>query len=492
MLEALLTVAQNIFADVTEVDVQFAIVAFGVRQRRIHQPELDILDIRFLEVRVVEFAHDTAPTLLRVREFTVGIDFTGVDIVRTALFGVVTEVQQRQTYILVRSGLTLRRVDLVLINNTRTMVTESIQVVLDMSRRVRLRVAEDRVHVEPVNQRPVAVVTRVVAQLCILGIELPVRPRVVRCGSQEPVVRIVHVDIDLRRLEVVHIRRSGAADIFCVTRNKVCKLGIHLEGRRCSRGNPRDLVNRVTEPLHLGFPTGVHTPNRIRERLMTGVDFGRQWFLAQVHQRTADYEVFVELIFQVHAEQALTLHREGRLVLEFALYVRAGLQDRLVQNRHRTHRVIDRIIDVLYQFRTSSRYGHTSARHVHRSEVNLAAVRALVLTFDGKLVLLCHLLRNNEGRVVQFLEHVLVRQLIVADLRPQETTERLQYRENDSSASRQNRITFDIVELTVRRRIVTAVQAVELHHAQQLFTLDLRFRQILNIRTDRVVAVVDV
>ena len=53
VLEGLLAIAQNILADITEVDIQLAFVSVGVRQRRIHQPELDILDIRLLEIRVV-------------------------------------------------------------------------------------------------------------------------------------------------------------------------------------------------------------------------------------------------------------------------------------------------------------------------------------------------------------------------------------------------------------------------------------------------------
>ena len=48
----------------------------------------------------------------------------------------------------------------------------------------------------------------------------------------------------------------------------------------------------------------------------------------------------------MRTEQTLALHGECTLVLQFHIHVRAGLQDRTVEDRHRSHGVIDRIIDV--------------------------------------------------------------------------------------------------------------------------------------------------
>ena len=107
------------------------------------------------------------------------------------------------------------------------------------------------------------------------------------------------IDIDFRRFKVVHIRCSGRAYIVRVTRNQVRKLGVNLEGRRRGGGYPRYLVYRVAEPLHLRLPAGVDTPNGVRQRFLTGVDLCGQRLLAHVHQRTANHQVLVELIFEV-------------------------------------------------------------------------------------------------------------------------------------------------------------------------------------------------
>ena len=53
VLKRLLAVLQYIFAYVTQVDVQVALVAFGVGEFGVEQPERYVLDICFLEVGVV-------------------------------------------------------------------------------------------------------------------------------------------------------------------------------------------------------------------------------------------------------------------------------------------------------------------------------------------------------------------------------------------------------------------------------------------------------
>ena len=129
-----------------------------------------------------------------------------------------------------------------------------------------------------------------------------------------------------------------------------------------------------------------------------------------MHDRSAYYEVFRELVLQVRAEKRLTLHEEVVLALQLDIYVRAGLQDRGVENRHRSHRVIDGIIHVLHEFGTACCHRHTSARHVHRTQPNLTAVRTFVLTRQAELILLSHLLGYHQGRVVQLLEAVFLRE----------------------------------------------------------------------------------
>ena len=161
MLERFLTVAQDIFAHVTEVEHQLTVIPFGVGQRRIHQPKLDILDVRFLKVRVVQPPHDTAPALLGIGQLTVRAYLTRADVVLSALRGVIHQVQDSQLGIDVARLLTVR-VDLLLINDTRTVVTQRRQVILDVHRRVRLRIPEDRIDSVPCQMRTVLVITGLV------------------------------------------------------------------------------------------------------------------------------------------------------------------------------------------------------------------------------------------------------------------------------------------------------------------------------------------
>ena len=148
VLKRFLAVAQDVLGDIAEVDVHLALVAVGVGQRGVHQPELDILDVRFLEVGVVQFAHHTAPALLRVGQFAVSAYLTRHDVVRTALLGVVTQVQHAQLRVLVRH-LLLARIYLPLEDDTRPVVGHHLHIVLDMRGGVRLRITKDGIHRVP-------------------------------------------------------------------------------------------------------------------------------------------------------------------------------------------------------------------------------------------------------------------------------------------------------------------------------------------------------
>ncbi len=173
----------------------------------------------------------------------------------SAFLRIEREVENRQFGINV-AGLLAVRVNLILIDYTRTMVTHRIHVVLDMRRGVRLRVAEDWIDGVPRKQCAVLVITRLVDvfRLAENG----------RCGRQEPITRVVHIDISRSALKIIDICCSDTADVISMSGDKVRKLRIDGErGRRCS-GDPRNLVNCVRQPLHLGFPTAVNTPDSVR------------------------------------------------------------------------------------------------------------------------------------------------------------------------------------------------------------------------------------
>ena len=173
------------------------------------------------------------------------------------------------------------------------------------------------------------------------------------------------INVGCRVLEIIDIRRTDFAYILGVSRDEVGELRIDLEGRRSCGGDPWNLVDGVGQPLHLRLPATIDTPDCVRERLHTGVHLGRQRPLAEVHDRTADNQIFVELVLQVRSEEALALHGERALVLQFDIHVRTGLQNGGVEDGHCSHGVVHGIIDVLDEGRTSGSHRNRTSRHVH-------------------------------------------------------------------------------------------------------------------------------
>ena len=69
------TVAEDVFGNVTEVDVEFSwVVLVFLFREGVHQPEFQILDVGGLKVGGLHLAHDTCPTALWCNEFALGID----------------------------------------------------------------------------------------------------------------------------------------------------------------------------------------------------------------------------------------------------------------------------------------------------------------------------------------------------------------------------------------------------------------------------------
>ena len=246
----------------------------------------------------------------------------------------------------------------------------------------------------------------------------------------------MNIYIGFRCLEIIHISGTHLSYFFCMPRYQVCELGIDLEGGRGCCINPRYFVYQQCQPLHFRFPMGIHTPYRVCQRLATRIHFGRQWSLVHVHNRTTNSEIFVELIFQMCAEQRLALHREQGLIFQLDIYIRTRLQYRLIKNGHSSHRVIHRVIHILHQCCTTCCNDHTSARNIHCIQSYLIASRTLVFTRQGKLILLCVFLCAYQGRVIQLLEHIFRCHYGVRYLSCQVTTEWLQHREYNSTRRR--------------------------------------------------------
>ena len=93
LVEAAL-VMQDVLRDISEVDVQVATAPCWGRALvgiRIHEPEFHVLDVRCLEVRLVDLAHDACPAPTRITDLPVGCEARGIEVVRAELFGVEAE-----------------------------------------------------------------------------------------------------------------------------------------------------------------------------------------------------------------------------------------------------------------------------------------------------------------------------------------------------------------------------------------------------------------
>ena len=265
VLKRLLAVLQYILAYVAKVDVQVTLVAVGVGQFGVEQPERYILDVRFLKVRVIQPAHNACPPLLGVGELAVRAYLVGTDVVRSALVGVETQVQRSNLRVLVGKRLAVRE-QLLLIHDTRTHVAQCVHVIFDVLRRVALRITEDRIRSVPRQPRPVLAVLNVVRVVVFRELLVVTRGR-----GYTPVTRVVDIDLSHRLLEVVDIRRADLAYVTRVTGYKVCKLSVDSKRRRLSSGYPRYLVNSVRQPLQLRLPRAVNAPDSVCQRLAARV-----------------------------------------------------------------------------------------------------------------------------------------------------------------------------------------------------------------------------
>ena len=150
MLKALLAIAQNIFAHIAQVNIQ--VTSFECRicigQEWVHQPKFDILNIRFLKIGIIQFAHDTTPTLLWISQLAIKSNLVCGNIIRTTLLWVETQVHHRQFRICIRQRL-LVWVNLLLHDHTRTMIRHGLGIILNVLWCVALRNTKDWIYSVP-------------------------------------------------------------------------------------------------------------------------------------------------------------------------------------------------------------------------------------------------------------------------------------------------------------------------------------------------------
>src|SRR6476620_7483905 len=75
------SVFQHIFRNVTKVEIQFTTGACRIFKERILHPEFNKLNVSSFEIHLVYTTHDTTPSRLRVKQFSIGVNTSGPRIV---------------------------------------------------------------------------------------------------------------------------------------------------------------------------------------------------------------------------------------------------------------------------------------------------------------------------------------------------------------------------------------------------------------------------
>ena len=189
----------------------------------------------------------------------------------------------------------------------------------------------------------------------------------------------------------------------------------------------RNLVEHRCQPLRLLFPVQVQSPDRVAQRLGAHRHLRGEGLFREMHQRTADLQVFREIVLPVHTQHRLALHTVVGIRLEGGGDVRLRIQDALVDDGHLTGGVIDGIVGAFRQFHATSPDRHGTFRHVIGAQGDDIGRRAFELSSQDKLILFCILLCHRLSGVVELGEGILLsiglRESVLDELLPQITAE---------------------------------------------------------------------
>ena len=140
-----------------------------------------------------------------------------------------------------------------------------------------------------------------------------------------------------------------------MSRQQLCKFRIERNiGRLCGI-HKRQFVEHIGEPLRFGAPRGIQSPDSIFNRFTAGIHFFGERHLGEVHDGSTQAEVFAKDIFEMSTRQRFALHAEHGLIFEFHIDIGVRLQNGLIENSHRSHGVIHRVIHIFGKCRTTGR-----------------------------------------------------------------------------------------------------------------------------------------
>ena len=145
-----LAITQDILAHLAQVDVEIATVIgsislFARIDERIEHPELDVFDVCLLEIVGIQFTHHSAPVALRILQSSVCLQICYIEVVWSRLTWIVSQIEYIQG---IGSALITALVsqweELLGIDLADIMVTQLLEVALDMSRSERTSTAGEQ------------------------------------------------------------------------------------------------------------------------------------------------------------------------------------------------------------------------------------------------------------------------------------------------------------------------------------------------------------
>ena len=405
-----------------------------------------------------------------------------VEVVGTTFVGVVGQVEDVQRVALARVGVAVR-IDLSDIDLTCIVVGQLVEVALDVVGGQRGgSTGEEGVDVVPCQSCTVITIFHIVGQLTIFQMGWG--------GGEHPLLGVAHAMGFLGVFEIIQI--GGIA--LGVLRRSCLELGIFTREGDAGGGievEEGQLVQHVGQPLRVLFPVHMEAPQHVVQWFFVHPHFRGEGFLGHFHERTTDVEVLGEVIIPVHTQHRLAHEGEGVMVFQADTDIGACIDNALVDDPDNTGGVVHTIVGAFHQ-------GHTTCRHHHRTrggtrtDIDFTAVGGLVFTCQREFVLLCYLLGDSLGGVIELVVAVLVGQVFITEFLAQPVTERLCNGEDDMTCLGDDGIAFDEVEPAVRIGLLVVIQSVEVEHLQQGGLLEGLFRDIAEFHTCRVTQVFDV
>ena len=318
VLEFKLAVVQHVLADVAQVDIQFApSLVLRILIERVHDPKLDVLDVRRLEVGGHQGALHPGPSCLRVKQGAVLFQPRRIvrPVKRLVVVGApfrrtVGQVQGRQVGRHSRGG-TVAVVAL-LIEFTQQDLTHAVVLAhLGVHLAVLQRAAVDERWIDgvPAQTCPVVVGRGVVFQTGLgEATVLPTRRR-----RQEPPVDGAQVNRALGPLKIVDVRCALVPHRAAVPWNQVSAFRRDVEGglrRRVVEGQP---VDELCQQAALGLPRKVGPNHRVVHGLVPHVHLPGQRPLAHVQQGGPNVEIVAGHVIESCAQEGLRLNVEERV-----------------------------------------------------------------------------------------------------------------------------------------------------------------------------------